>query len=244
MRARDTFTTDPLGRVYQKVEMPPERQAILAQIETWVRETLDGSDTIAHGWLHTDRVRRNIRVLARAEGVDPYLAELAALLHDVGRTQPGPEDEHGARSMAMATPILANLPLSSRDRKAVLHAIRWHNSSRDDTPLLCILRDADMLDGLGALGIMRAFMSKGHLPPYDPEAPFVEEETHRPVIYASEQVLLQTRFYDWLNTETARHMAQHRIALMITFLAQIRRELAPNHESRLEHDEWSMTHRQ
>ena len=33
----------------------------------------------------------NIRILARAEGVDPFLAELAALLHDVGRTQPGPE---------------------------------------------------------------------------------------------------------------------------------------------------------
>ncbi|MCL7454036.1 MAG: HD domain-containing protein [Anaerolineae bacterium] len=66
---------------------------MLAPVEAWVRQTLDQAGSTTHGWLHTERVRRHIRLLARAEGVDPLLAELAALLHDVGRSQAGPESE-------------------------------------------------------------------------------------------------------------------------------------------------------
>ena len=205
--------------------MSARQREVVTAVEAWARERLQTGGKIAHGWLHTERVRCNILILARTEGVDPLLAELAALLHDVGRTQPGPEEEHGARSAALATALLAGLSLTDGEREAVLHAIQWHNSSRDDTRLLCILRDADMLDGLGAIGIMRACMSKGQLPPYDPEAPFEEGSTQWPATYVSDQVLGQMRFYDWLNTETARQMAKHRIALMAAFVAQARREL-------------------
>jgi uncharacterized protein len=198
---------------------------ILGRVEAWVRGVLDADGKPAHGWLHTDRVRCNVRILARTEGVDPVLAELAALLHDVGRTQPGPEDEHGVRSAVMAEPLLAALGLTAGEREAVLHAIRWHNSRRCDTLLLCILRDADMLDGLGAVGIMRAFMSKGYFPPYDPEVPFAGDSAPWPAVYASDQVLGQMKFYEWLNTETARQMAKDRIAFMREFVLQLQREV-------------------
>jgi HD superfamily phosphodiesterase len=208
--------------------MAIERQAALDRVEAWVRERLAANRKRAHGWLHTDRVRRNIRVLARAEAADPFLAELAALFHDVGRTQPGPETEHGARSAAMAAAILDDLHLTHEEREAVLHAIRWHNSSRDDTPLLCILRDADMLDGLGAMGIIRAFMSKSHLPPYDPAAPFEDNDDRWPPLFGSDQFLGQMAWYDRLSTDTARQMAKDRFALMRTFMAQARREAGAN----------------
>ncbi len=169
--------------------MTTVQETVLTAVQTWVREKLEAGGGIAHGWLHTDRVRHHIRILAPAEGVDPLLAELAALLHDVGRTQPGPEDEHGARSAILAEPLLAGLPLTGDEREAVLHAIRWHNSQRADTPLLRVLRDADMLDGLGAIGIMRAFMSKSHLPPYDPAAPFEVNGDPWSLATCSDQIL-------------------------------------------------------
>jgi uncharacterized protein len=203
-----------------------DRQAVVARVEAWVRERMDADGAIAHGWLHTDRVRRNALALAEAEDVDLLLAELAALLHDVGRTQPGPESEHGARSAALAGPLLAVLPLTSDERQAVLDAVRWHNSARTDTRLLLVLRDADMLDGLGAVGIMRAFMSKGHLIPYDPDAPFDRDHACHPPVYTSDQIWLQLKFYGWLNTDTARQMARQRMAFMNTFVSQVRRELA------------------
>ncbi len=198
----------------------------LAELETWVRETLEASMSLAHGWLHTDRVRANIRILARAEGVDPFQAEAAALLHDVGRALPGPEAEHGARSAMMAEPLLQKLAWAPADIEAILHAVRWHNSLRDDTPLLRILRDADMLDALGAMGIMRAFMSKSHLPPYDVDKPFQDGRNRWPPDYASDQLLAQMEWFEGLNTGTARQMAEKRIGLMAAFVTQARDEIA------------------
>jgi HD superfamily phosphodiesterase len=201
-------------------------QELVGQVEAWVRHRLEKNGSVAHGWPHTHRVRCNVLPLARAEGVDPVLAEVAALLHDVGRTQPGPESEHGARSATMAEPLLADLPLSAEERRAVLHAVRWHNSARRDTPLLLVLRDADMLDGLGAIGLMRAFMSQAHLLPYDPDAPFDQERAQRPPLYVSDQIWLQYKFYDWLNTATARQMAEARFAFMAAFVTQMHQELS------------------
>jgi uncharacterized protein len=205
-----------------------ERRRAIGRVEAWVRDTLAANGKTAHGWLHTDRVRRNAVLLARAEGVDPVLAELAALLHDVGRTQQGPETEHGARSAAMAGPVLVDLPLTKGEREAVLYAVRWHNSGRGDTPLLCVLRDADMLDGLGAIGIMRAFMSKNHLPPYDPSTPFEGDGDCWPSLYCSDQVLGQMEWYRRFNTDAARELAEDRVAFMSTFIAQARQELRMN----------------
>ncbi len=206
--------------------MPDERdqRAVLDTVESWARAWLDKGCSVAHGWQHTDRVRRHALVLARAEEVDPFLAELAALLHDVGRSQPGPENEHGARSEALAAPFLAGLPLDDQEREAVLHAVRWHNSGRADSPLLCILRDADMLDGLGAMGIIRAFMSRSDLLVYNPDDPFADNGGQWPARYISDQVLGQLAWYDRLNTETARQLAGGLVDFMRAFLAQARQE--------------------
>ena len=210
--------------------MSRKRAAALIHVQTWVRSSLDGSQKRAHGWPHTARVRANIRILARAEGADPFLAELAALLHDVGRTQPGPEAEHGNRSADIAAPLLSELPLVEEERLDTLHAIRWHNSLRADTPLLCILRDADMLDGLGAMGLIRAFMSKSHLPPYDADAPFEAGKNLWPPKYSSDQLLGQMEWFERLNTDTARQLAARRVAFMKAFITQAREELAGSNE--------------
>ena len=224
--------------------MPTHRQAyqdkaaLLAELESWVRETLEADRKRAHGCLHTDRVRVAIRVLAQAEGVDLFLAEAAALLHDVGRTQAGPEAEHGARSASIARPLLEEMALDPEDIREILHAIRWHNSLRADSALLRILRDADMLDGLGAMGIMRAFMSKSHLLAYDADFPFQDRGNRWPPDYASDQLIGQMAWYDGLNTGTARQMATKRIAFMRAFVTQARDEIQASAESQQPNAYW------
>jgi uncharacterized protein len=202
---------------------------LLVRVEAWARERLDGHAEaaleVAHGWLHVDRVRRTAVVLARAEGIDPFLAACAALLHDVGRSMPGPESEHSARSADLAAPFLAELPLAEAERQAILFAVRWHNSIRDDTPLLCVLRDADMLDGLGAIGLMRACTSKSALPAYDPESPFADGPYERPPRTISDQVRFQIEWIDFLNTDAARELARGRVEFMQAFVTQLEREL-------------------
>jgi uncharacterized protein len=156
--------------------------------------------------------------------VDPWLAELAALFHDVGRTAPGEYTEHGQRSAEMALPLLSELPLSEREQADLVHAIRWHNSIRRDTPLLRVLRDADMLDGLGAIGLIRAFMSKSHLPPYEAVNVFDGDDPWPPRS-AADQVRGQMAWMHQMNTETARCLAKDRVAFMETFVEQVRQEV-------------------
>jgi hypothetical protein len=188
--------------------MSPEQRVVVDYVESWVRDRLDAAVGCAHGWHQTGRVQRNIVVLAQSEAVNPLLAELSALLRDVGRTEPGTEEEHGARSAAMAEPLLSGFRLPVQDQQGIVHAVRWPNSRRRDTPLLCILREADMLGGLGAMRPMRAFMSKSHLPPYNHDTPFDPGTRRKPPSSASDQALLQVEWYDLPNTTTARHRAQ------------------------------------
>jgi hypothetical protein len=126
----------------------------------------------------------------------------------------------------MAQPVLADLPLTSEQQETILYAVRWHNSKRDDTRLLCVLRDADMLDGLGAIGIMRAFMSQSHLPAYQPDSDLVGNHDGWPPNCAIDQVLGQQKFYAWLNTDTARQLAQERFSFMQRFMVQLQHEIA------------------
>lgn len=189
------------------------------------------TDRPVYETVDVDRVRHTAVVLARAEGIDPFLAACAALLHDVGRSVPGPEAEHGKRSAELAAPLLAALLLSESEREDILFAVRWHNSARDDTPLLCVLRDADMLDGMGAIGLLRACTSKAALPAYDPEAPFADGPYERPPRTISDQVRFQMEWIDFLNTDTAREIAQTRIEFMWNFVAQLQRELTDGVQS-------------
>jgi hypothetical protein len=83
-----------------------------------------------------------------------------------------------------------------------------------------------MLDGLGAIGIIRAFRSRTHLPVYNPDAPFEDSGGRWPPAYASDQLLGQMAWIDYLNTDTARQMAQARYAFMQMFAKQVQREIA------------------
>ena len=194
------------------------------KLESWVRGLFYTQPVTAHGWLHTTRVQRLSETLAEAEGVDQFLATCAALLHDIGRTLPGSDAEHGRRSADLAAPFLQGLHLTDEERREILHAIRWHNSGRDDTKLLCVVRDADMLDALGAIGVMRACISRAHLPLYNGDTPF-DGECQRESRWVSDQILYQLSFEKWLNTTTGKKMAKRRIRFMKSFIEQSKREL-------------------
>ncbi|HEU0079685.1 MAG TPA: hypothetical protein VFQ76_18650, partial [Longimicrobiaceae bacterium] len=59
-----------------------DRAAVLERTEAYVRERMQGEGT-GHDWWHVHRVRGAALRLAAEEGADPFVTELAALLHDV-----------------------------------------------------------------------------------------------------------------------------------------------------------------
>ncbi|MBN1639918.1 MAG: HD domain-containing protein [Anaerolineae bacterium] len=214
----------------------------LARVERYVRETMDRmADVdlcIAHGYDHVDRVRRWALRIAAAEGYpDPDLVEAAALLHDIGlaHLEPGmPRREHGAVGAQVAGRFLAQEALFSGATGAIADAVRCHNALGGGGALGAIVRDADMLDALGAVGVARAFASRYMLPMYDSGCVLGETwnltardydrrcaEGRGIGPHIVDQVNFQLSFYDNLTTDTARRLARPLVATMRAFLCQL-----------------------
>jgi uncharacterized protein len=184
----------------------------------------------AHEWSHIDRVRRMALRIANDEAVDPFVVELAAVLHEVG--DPKGDDEEGA---------LRGWLTGARVEQAVIDevtdivaAVSYRGAGVRDLPLpaagRCV-RDADRLDAIGAIGIARAFAyggSKGR-EIYDPDTPPVLHTTPEmyhgargtTINHFAEKLLL---LRDRMDTRLGRELAEHRHDVMVKFLDEFERE--------------------
>lgn len=197
---------------------------------------------IAHDFKHVDRVRRWALHIARGEGyADLALIEAAALLHDIGLAYVTERSDHGRVGAEVAARFLRQRQFFAESEvDAIVEAIRCHNlPAGGGGPLGAILREADTLDALGAVGIMRAFTSNYSKSEYGPEN--VKGETwgltiwdfeHRfaegkgigPTI--ADQINMQLSLFGNLRTETAKKAAEPLVAYMRGYLEQLEREIS------------------
>jgi uncharacterized protein len=113
-----------------------------------------------HDFDHVLRVVALAQEIALAEGADPAVVHVAALLHDVGESE-GRRDHH-LRGAALARESLQDQP--SEFVEAVAHAIEAHRFRADPAPSTLeaqVVSDADKLDAIGAIGVARAFAHAG-----------------------------------------------------------------------------------
>jgi len=139
----------------------------LDRVESYVRKLLAAGE-IGHDYKHVDRVRRRALQIGRLEGYPhPDRVEAAALLHDIGLVHG--REHHGEVGADMAAAFLRQEQEFSEEAiHEIVEAIRCHDSLEGKGSLAHILRDADILDMLGPVGLMRAFTSKAGMPEYDP----------------------------------------------------------------------------
>ena len=129
-------------------------------------KTVMGRDPV-HGWPHVERVLGLVlRLSKRYRGkVDLEALIAATLLHDIGRRLEEDYGEHHAViSARLARELLGALGYSEEFIGKVEHIILAHSFSlgaRARTLEAMILSDADKLDALGAIGVVRAFMLGG-----------------------------------------------------------------------------------
>ena len=161
---------------------------ILASLSADVERHFAEIDDLAHGWEHVQRVYTTALYLAEQEGANRFIVGVAALMHDLGRTVDDDEEtptHHADQSIIVARELLTHYNVPTDVQQAILHAIASHSFSRGIQPLTVearVVRDADRLDGLGAIGIVRWAITgtlRSHLQTktYHPTDPFARQHT-------------------------------------------------------------------
>lgn len=120
----------------------------------------------AHGIDHIERVASWVNVLVQKEKViNPFLCELSAWLHDIGRTREDNPGESSRKHHELSYIILKEWYredekfnfLSDKEKIELLYAVRYHwNDMANKYDTAWILRDADKLDLFGEIGLNRA----------------------------------------------------------------------------------------
>jgi hypothetical protein len=243
--------------------MVPDRSDLIELTGRYVREVFSdntGDLMIAHDFKHVHRVRnRAVFIAVEEKYPDLEMVEITALLHDIGLSrmsgdETGKRQAHGPLGADMARQFLQiNSSLSPGDIELITDTVRHHSDPPkimddhisdlgDRGNLLEIITDADRIDALGAVGIMRACTSKYFLPDYDPvnvkgkswglsTSEFlmksgVDSVKVPPVENIIEQINQQIRYYDSLHTGTAKKLAKPMVEYMKGFILQLEKELS------------------
>ena len=202
-----------------------------------LREALarEGAADSAHDLAHADRVWANAHAIAEGDGLVPSRVLLgAAYLHDlVTLPKDHPQRRHAAALSAEAAgPVLDALDFAPEEIAAARHAIEAHSWSGGIEPHSTearVLRDADRLEALGAIGIARCFTVSGVLgrPLVDAEDPFAAARDPDDTAFALDHFAVKLlRLPETFLTRTGRRLAEERAAVMRRYLADLARELS------------------
>lgn len=207
-----------------------ERAGVLDSTRAHVRAALEG-DSSGHDWWHTHRVVRTALAIAGEEGADPFIVELAALLHDLADWKfSGGDDTAGPRAARDWLEGLGADPETVMRVCEIVGGVSFKGAGVP-TPMAtregeCV-QDADRLDALGAIGIARAFAYgaiKGsllHDPDYEPRLHGSFQE-YRSAAGATTAHFHEKLFLlkDRMNTAAGRRIAEERHAYMEGYLAR------------------------
>ena len=212
-----------------------EEFQILSRVYSEIEQRFQHFDDPAHGWEHVRRVYNLALFIAEREGAQRFITGMAALLHDLGRLSHEHEQHHADLSVSEAGLLCQQFRVAPQAQEAILHAILAHSFSRGIQPRTLearVVRDADRLDGLGAIGIMRwAITGAVRRHPqtlcYHPSDPFAEQHAPDDSRYMLDHFFSKLlTLSDGMTTATGRELAEQRTAFMRAYLSEFRRELA------------------
>lgn len=204
----------------------------------WNEITHDEQD-LAHDIEHIMRVYRWAVQLAADEEEDPDLAGAAALVHDlVNIPKESTQRAFASELSAVAgAEILPKAGYNPDEVQQIIEAVRtcsWSRGEDATTRLGAVLQDADRLDSLGAIGVMRniacaqSMRTRGNLGfLYDPEDPFGKERnTLDDKKFAIDHYPIKLlKLAKSMNTETAKQEAKRRHRFMLQFLFALAQEI-------------------
>ncbi len=216
------------------ITMDLRQQEIIDQTVAFVKKELEGAEA-GHDWWHIYRVWKLASKIAESEPVNHFLVHLGALLHDIadakfhnGNEELGPlKARHFLESIQVDEPVIAHV------EQIISHVSFRNQKDKDDflSPELAVIRDADRLDAMGAIGIARAFHYGGYRNReiYNPGIapnPDINKERYlageSPTINHFYEKLLLLK--EKMHTTTGKKMAESRHNFMEHFLEEFYQE--------------------
>lgn len=204
-------------------------------------EKMFESDKSGHDTSHLKRTMHNALLLQKHVGGDEIIVGIAAYLHDVHRIM----QQHLGRyvspkeSLPTIEKMLAKTNLTKEQTNQILHCIEmhevynWHDqTNKEENIETLILQDADNLDAIGAVGVIRAFNygAANNIPFFDETTPIKTADDYQEK-HGNEESTIH-HFYHKLfklgknmNTKYAKHIAKKRIKFMKKFVKQLLNEL-------------------
>ena len=199
----------------------------------------------SHDWYHIKRVLELSREIQAIEGGNKQLVELCALLHDVSdhKYNGGDYELGGAVARKWVVDAGGSNELANQV-SLIVPKISYKGANVEDQKLPIegqIVRDADRLDAIGAIGIARAFAYGGskNRPLFNPDI--------KPVMHESKEAYLNAKthtvnhFYekllkikDRIETPSGKIIAKQRHEFMLSFLEQFHSEW----NIKASHEDW------
>jgi uncharacterized protein len=206
---------------------------IIELTEKYVKKEM-GQDVTGHDWFHVDRVRKNaLHIGNKEQAGDPFIIEMAALLHDISDEKLNESLEQGEAKLEGFLNTISVEEEAKNHIKQIINTISYKGGRKTELATIeaKIVQDADRLDAIGAIGIARAFAYGGKKGQqiYDPSIEVRDNmslEEYRKgkstSIHHFYEKLLKLK--DLLNTPTAMEMAEGRQRIMESFLEQFFQE--------------------
>ncbi|MFO7837688.1 MAG: HD domain-containing protein [Candidatus Thorarchaeota archaeon] len=140
-----------------------EDLSILLRIQDFVRTAHADSDS--HDYSHVFTVCKYAIDIAKniPQVVDPFVTIAGALLHDIGKTTRHFSHLHGVLGATLAEEFLDALRIDTEIRDAVCRVVVRHTPTSNippESPEEKVVYDADTLDRLGLMGLLRGFVGK------------------------------------------------------------------------------------
>lgn len=187
----------------------------------------------AHSFAHIQRVMLLCKKLSVNEKVDSEILAAGALLHDVVNLPKNHPRRSEASKMAAdkASGLLEEAGYNKEFIEKTLVVIEEHSFSLGKKPTCsesAILQDADRLDALGAIGLMRMISCGVSFKAdfYDSEDPFAVKRDYDDKSFTLDHFFTKLfKLPELMNTVKGKAEAELRVLFMKSFIEQLRSEI-------------------
>lgn len=197
-----------------------------------VKPYYPGNDP-AHDWAHVGRVAHTAQKLSQDETVDLECVLAAVYCHDLVNLPKDHPDRKNASTLAAdeARPHLKASGFSEEQIITISQAIIEHSFSKGLRPSCleaAIVQDADRLDALGAIGILRCAAVNTQMKSrfYDPFDPLAEMRKLDDKNFMMDHYFVKLfKLPELMNTAKGRMMAETRVEYMKNFIQELMKEI-------------------